>query len=210
MKKILIIKNSICVLAFALFAFTITSCVGSGSGNDGTKSTTQNVITTDPKCFNFDINTNTITGLRNDAECDISHIVIPTTIDGFKVKEIGNSAFNGNKALETVDMSEVTNIGNNAFRDNTALTTAKMPNVTNIGDAAFFGNTSLTTVTMSEVTTIGPGAFRGTALTEVTMPLVITIEYDAFRDNTALTTAKMPKAITIGNETFQGKTYVRM
>ncbi len=118
MKKILIIKNSICVLAFALFAFTITSCVGSGSGNDGTKSTTQNVITTDPKCFNFDINTNTITGLTKVTGCDISHIVIPETIDGFKV----------------------TTIGNNAFRDNTALTTAKMPNVTNIGDAAFFGN----------------------------------------------------------------------
>ena len=148
MKKILIIKNSICVLAFALFAFTITSCVGSGSGNDGTKSTTQNVIPTDPKCFNFDKTTQTITGLTNETGCDISHIVIPTTIDGVKVTTIGNGAFSLNKALITVNMPEVTTIEYGAFVGNTSLTKVNMPKVTNIGNAAFKGNTKLTAVTL--------------------------------------------------------------
>ncbi len=173
MKKTLIIKNSICVLAFALFAFTITSCVGSGSGNDGTKSTTQNVIPTDPKCFNFEKDTKTITGLTNETGCDKYHIVIPTTIDGVEVTTIGNGAFQDNKALTTVDMHLVEKIGDAAFQGNAALETVNMPKVTTIGGFAFYENTALTTVNMPEVITIGHGAFyENTALTKVNMPLV--------------------------------------
>ncbi|MCI6007200.1 MAG: leucine-rich repeat protein [Ruminococcus sp.] len=80
---------------------------------------------------------------------------IPSTIDGYKVTEIGLSAFEGCTGLKSVTI----------------------PNsVTEIGYCAFYGCTGLKSVIIpNSVTYIGYGVFRGcTGLTNVTIPNSVT------------------------------------
>ena len=87
---------------------------------------------------------------------------IPSTIDGYKVTEIGGGAFYGCTGLKSVTIpSSVTEIGWSAFGDCTGLTSINIPNsVTEIGYSAFFGCTSLKSVTIpSSVAEICGSAF---------------------------------------------------
>ena len=121
---------------------------------------------------------------------------IPSTIDGYKVTEIGWSAFGGCTGLTSVTiLSGVTEIGNYAFSGCTGLKSVAIPNsVTYIGDDAFRDCTGLTSVTIpSSVKEIGGYAFSGcTGLKSVTIPSSVKkIGYGAFSDCTGL------KSITV-------------
>ena len=84
----------------------------------------------------------TITGFTGTA----TELEIPTTIDGYAVTEIGDSAFENCTLLTSVEIpSSVTTIGIDAFRNCTLLTSVTIPSsVTTIGVWAFRDCTSLT------------------------------------------------------------------
>ncbi len=93
-------------------------------------------------------------------------VVIPAQVDGYPVKEIGESVFM-NKAIETVvipDTVEV--ICARAFRNCTKLSFVQFgANVKSIGDEAFNGCTALHTVNLpAGVLAIGNDCFGGTTL----------------------------------------------
>ena len=139
-------------------------------------------------------------------------VTIPSTIDGYKVTEIGYDAFKGCTGLKSVTIpSGVKEIGYWAFMDCTGLTSVTIPScVTKIGDGAFYGCTGLTSVTIpNSVTEIGVGAFYGcTGLKSVTIPSSVTeIGDSAFYGCTGLKSVTIPSSVTyIGMFAFGGCT----
>lgn len=69
----------------------------------------------------------------------ISHVTIPTSVNGYRVTSIGNSAFYDNDNLTSVTIPKsVTSIGENAFWNCSNLTSITIPDsVTEIGSGAF-------------------------------------------------------------------------
>ena len=96
---------------------------------------------------NSDGKTCTITSIGT---CKDTDVVIPSTIDGYKVISIGYRAFYNCTSLTSITIPDsVTSIGNDAFRKCTSLTSITIPDsVTTIGAAAFYYCTSLTSVTV--------------------------------------------------------------
>ena len=127
----------------------------------------------------------TITGYREGSR-DV--VVIPQTISGIRVTEIGERAFAQRGLKAVVIPNTVTTIGSSAFARN-QLTTVTIPNsVTSIGSSAFARN-RLTAVTIpNSVTSIGSSAFERNQLTTVTIPNSVTfIDRGAFSDNPVTT-----------------------
>lgn len=139
-------------------------------------------------------------------------VIIPATINGLPVTEIGYVAFYEATAVTSVTIpSGVTRIGNNAFYGCTGLTGVTFPDsVTSFGDYVFYGCTRLTSVALpNSVTRIGNGTFYGcAALTSVTIPASVTsIGEVAFGACTSLTGVTLPPGITgISYATFFGCT----
>ena len=141
---------------------------------------------------------------------------IPSTIDGYKVTEIGEwsggGAFRGCTGLTSVTIpSSVTKIGRYAFEGCTGLKSITIPSsVTVIGERAFYGCTGLKSVTIpSSVAEIGDSAFSDcTGLTSVTIPNSVTvIGWSAFEGCTGLTSITIPNSVTvIGWSVFEGCT----
>ena len=114
-------------------------------------------------------------------DCDESAsgaIEIPSTINGYPVTVIGESAFNRCHYLTSVIIPDsVTSIGKNAFYDLRGLTSVTIGNgVTTIGESAFYGSNSLSSVTIgNNVTDIGSSAFEWcVSLSSVTIPDSVT------------------------------------
>jgi prepilin-type N-terminal cleavage/methylation domain-containing protein len=165
------------------------------------------VVVPEDSCFTYESNDTgiTITSYTCGAtSSDLSDgkyvdIIIPSTINGQTVTQIGSSAFypttNTASYISSVVIPDsVTMIGDYAFQSN-QLTSVTIPSsVTTIGWSAFYNN-QLTSVTISEgVTTIGMSAFGGNKLTSVVIPnSVATIGGYAFGGNPTMTT------ITIDN-----------
>ena len=149
----------------------------------------------------------TITGYTDELPADL---VIPATIEGYPVTQIGGWAFEDCSSLTAVTIPDsVTTLGMYAFFRCTGLTEVTIPDgVTTIGDSAFSGCTGLTEVTIPDgVTTIGTWAFSNcTGLTEVTIPDgVTTIGTCAFSGCTGLTEVTIPANVTtIGDGAFRG------
>jgi len=103
----------------------------------------------------YAINTNIPFAVSDDFQCSISNgyatitgysgsdmsITIPSTLGGYPVTNIGDSAFANSTELSGVNIGNgVTSIGNNAFENCDGLTIVPIPeNITNIGDGAFYG-----------------------------------------------------------------------
>ena len=166
----------------------------------------------------FDIRQNaqggiTITGYRG----TIRQVIIPETIEGIRVTEIGAQAFYDKQLTNVTIPSSVTIIGRQAFAEN-QLTSIIIPNsVITIGDEAFDPN-RLTSLTIgNRVTSIGENAFAGNwdwngntdlarpgnSLTNVVIPNNVTIIGNgAFRNN-QLTSVTIPNSVTtIGRNAF--------
>jgi hypothetical protein len=137
-----------------------------------------------------------------DGTCPID-LVIPSTLDGLPVLEIGFRAFEYSMLASVTIPDGVTSIGGYAFRGN-QLTSVTIPSsVTSIGPNAFYGN-QLTSVTIPNgVTNISVGAFSRNQLTSVTIPDGVTsIGTMAFGYN-QLTSVTIPYGVTsIGSSAF--------
>ncbi|WP_448607207.1 leucine-rich repeat domain-containing protein [Paenimyroides ceti] len=144
-------------------------------------------------------NTICITG----CETNSSKIIIPDSIDGFLVTNIGYSAFYNNQLTSVELPAGLTNIGDYAFYSN-QLTSVELPaGLTHIGNSAFHSN-QLTSVELpAGLTHIGNSAFHSNQLTSVELPAGLThIGNSAFHSN-QLTSVELPAGLThIGNSAF--------
>src|SRR5664280_3119177 len=137
-------------------------------------------------------------------------VVIPSTLGGCPVTNIGDVAFFSKVALTSVTIpNSVTSIGAAAFSACRALTSVTIPNsVTSIEAGAFQSCTKLITVTIpNSVTTIRNYAFSYcTALTSIAIGSGVTsIDTQVFYDCTALTSIAIGSSVTgMGDSAFQG------
>ncbi|MCI6770805.1 MAG: leucine-rich repeat domain-containing protein, partial [Oscillospiraceae bacterium] len=101
------------------------------------------------------------------------NIAIPSTLDGYPVTSIGDSAFRYCEILTSITIPDsVTCIGSDAFFYCTGLTSVTIgDSVTSIGNYAFWSCDSLTSITIPDsVTSIGDGAFESCdSLTSITV-----------------------------------------
>ena len=147
---------------------------------------------------------------------------IPSTLNGFAVKSIGNSAFMGCRELTGVSIPNcVTNISKAAFKNCSALKSVSFGNgvaeigswafdgcsalervvvpngVRNLAENLFYGCSSLSEVSIpNTVTNIGSGVFWGCGnLTNVVIPSSVTgIENNAF-GTSGLTSVTIPSSV---------------
>jgi fibronectin type 3 domain-containing protein len=127
-------------------------------------------------------------------------IIIPSTLGGYPVVAIGNSAFysaNGQLITSVIIPANITSIGNTSFQYCSLLAYVAIPNsVTFIGDNAFSSCTSLTSVVIpNNITTFGNYTFSNcTSLVSVIIPSNVTSIGDyAFYNCSAL------DSVTIGS-----------
>ena len=130
-------------------------------------------------------------------------IIIPSTLGGYAVVAIGDSAFieyTYHNLTSIVIPDSVISIGNNAFESCTSLTSMTIPNsVTSIWNYSFSGCSSLTSVTIpSSVTSIGGSAFANCiSLTSVIIPTSVkSIGEYVFAFCTSLTSVTIPNSVT--------------
>ena len=135
-------------------------------------------------------------------------IEIPSSLGGYPVTSIGDSAFSRCSDLINITIPEgVTDIGNSAFTECIGLTSITIPNsVTNIGVQAFANCHSLINLTLgNNVTNIGNSAFRDCHnLMSITIPDSVTsIGNSAFSWCHGLTSITIGNSVTsIGNSAF--------
>ncbi|MGO5082166.1 leucine-rich repeat protein, partial [Oscillospiraceae bacterium LCP25S3_E4] len=152
---------------------------------------------------------------------------IPSTIDGYKVTEIGNYAFEGCTGLTSVIIpNSVTNIEGGAFRGCTGLKSITVDknnkNYISVDGVLFNKNKTKilgypnakgsSYVIPSSVTEIGYYAFSGcTGLTSVTIPSSVTeIGWGAFYGCTGLKSVTILSSVTvIGGSAFRGCTSLK-
>lgn len=122
---------------------------------------------------------------------DDENVVIPQTIDGYRVVEIGEGVFRRNAAIRSVVVPDgVVDIDDQAFSVCTALETVSLPDtLSRIGSNAFAGCTALREINLPQsLTTIRLGAFRNCAsLEEIVWPqYVYLLERTTFEGCTKL------------------------
>ena len=118
-----------------------------------------------------------------------SVLVVPSTLGGYPVTVIGNSAFNGCSSLTSITLPDsLKSVGYNAFYKCQSLTGITIPDsVTIIDDGAFSSCSGLTSVIL------------GSSLTQ--------IDADAFKNCSSLTSIAIPDSVTsIGNGAFDSCT----
>ena len=139
---------------------------------------------------------------------DETDLIIPKTIDGYYVTEIGFAAFENCQNLKSVIIPDsVTSIGDSAFWWCSNLTNIKIPDSVTFIDGWAFGNcSSLTNITIPDkVTSIGDLTFYNCkSLTDISIPDSVTSIGDyAFHDCSSLTNIEIPDSVTsIGNDAF--------
>ena len=143
-------------------------------------------------------------------------VSVPDVLGEFRVTEIGENAFSGNIALESVEIPEtVVTIGEEAFSDCSSLTSVVLPeSLTGIGSSAFRSSRLKSLVIPDSVTYIGEYAFENcTGLRTVTLGSGITDwgtdwgTNGAFHNCTLLTGLEISDGVAkIGPYAFQGCT----
>ena len=131
-------------------------------------------------------------------------VTIPSMIDGYPVRGIGDYAFASYSGLTSVTIPDsVTSIGSGAFIGCSSLTSVTIGNgVTSIGSGAFGFCSGLTSVRIpNSVTSIGSQAFLDcTGITSVTIPNNVTnIEHEAFRGCSGLRSVTVPQSVCSGS-----------
>jgi len=160
--------------------------------------------------FNYTTNAGTIviTGYTGPG----GSVVIPDTLEGLPVTDIGDFAFETSSVLTGITIgNNLTNIGTGAFSSLTNLAAAHIPgNVHHIGIGAFIGCSSLTDLTLGGgIEHIDDYAFSDcSSLTSVTIPdSVILLGWGSFQNCTSLTDVSLPDSVTsIGDLTFSACT----
>ena len=108
--------------------------------------------------YNVKDDTASITGYTGSA----TDLVIPATVGGLKVTEVGDYAFDGNLTVSSVVFPEtLTRIGYSAFRNCSSLTEVTFPETLLVIDNSAFEASKVKNVTIPDsVTTIGCYAFQ--------------------------------------------------
>ena len=149
----------------------------------------------------------TITGYVEEPTGDL---VIPSELDGYSVKRLGNRAFAGCNSLASVTIPDgVTDIGEWTFDMCNDLTSVSIPeSLTSIGFGVFAECVSLTNVIIPHsVTSFDIAAFLACySLTDITIPESVTsIGGTAFMDCSNLTSLTIPSnVVSIGGSAFDG------
>ncbi len=165
-----------------------------------------------------------ITGYNGGAET----VVIPDTIDGKSVTEIGKYAFDGCKSLTSITIPDgVTSIGDGAFYNCSSLTEIKVAseNSNYVSVNGVLYNKDKTTIICypagkkgnnykipDGVTKVGSSAFIGcSSLTSITIPNSVTeIGYSVFEGCTNLKSITIPNGVTsIGDSAFEDCTSLK-
>lgn len=129
-------------------------------------------------------------------------LVIPSSIDGYKVTEIADEAFVGNTSIKSVSIpSSVMRIGTWAFGNCASLESVELYNgVTELSDFAFDGCKKLKSFDVpNSVTYIGRSVFGSCdALETVNLPYSVTYinGYDLFYHCYALKSISLPEGLT--------------
>ncbi len=139
-----------------------------------------------------------------------SELVIPDTLGGLSVTEIGYAAFAGNKNIVSATIPEtVLRINHDAFNGCIALESVILPDsITSIQDGAFSGCIKLKSIQIPDsISRIEDNTFMGCeGLTDIS--LNSTIDYigkNAFAKCISLTDFNIPESVTaIGNMAFVG------
>ena len=169
----------------------------------------------------------TITGYTGSA----AHVIVPETLGGMRVQQIGSRAFSGNHQLKSIALpnsllkiderafSDCINLENVLFPDSLIqigreafwrclkLRNIELPNgLTTLQRGAFGECTYLREVVLPpNLTAVPAEAFKGcNGLRRVTLPnRITTIEEDAFADCTTLAEINMGSVTTIGSGAFR-------
>lgn len=91
---------------------------------------------------------------------------IPASLNGTKIKGIGEGAFDGKDMIEVILDKSATVIGNNALANNPNLKTVIGIGVNTVGERAFYGDKKLKNVILGELTSIGAYSFYQAGLEE--------------------------------------------
>ena len=140
-------------------------------------------------------------------------ITIPSTIDGYVVNTIGDSAFKDCYRLKYISIpSSVTNLGRYTFKNCTALTSITIPKSITSGNNWFEGCTNLSEVTFEMGTkSIPTGALRRSSVKTVNLPSgLLTIGSQSFMYCSELENISLPTTLTeLGSEAFLGCTSLK-
>ncbi len=168
--------------------------------------------------FTFNEETNTITGYTGSGGV----VVIPSTINGFEAKIIGDSAFSGCAGLTSIILPDsLTSIVYYAFGECEGLTDIEISgSVTDIGDRVFYGCTALKSINVDGSNTVYSSVngvlYNKEKTTLITYPAgaddyyeipegVTDIGDSAFDGCTGLTSVTIPSGATgIGGYAFCG------
>ena len=140
----------------------------------------------------------------------VGAVDIPSSLGGYAVTRIGESALKGCRNMTSVAIPDcVTEIGDSAFENCYELTNVVIPDdVTSIGDSTFWGCYSLMSLTIPDsVTSIGEFAFDDCdSLTSLTIPDSVTsLGQGAFRDCHGLKNAVLGSGVkNIDDYSFSG------
>lgn len=125
-------------------------------------------------------------------------VVIPETIGGKKVTEIGDSAFMYNKTITSVKIPYgVKKIGKAAFDFNYNIETIEIPeSVTEIGEIAFGYCTSLKSIKLpSKLKKISAHLFFRSGITEIEIPAGVTVIENSAFASSELSKIALPKGL---------------
>lgn len=137
-----------------------------------------------------------------------SSVVIPDSLNGRIVTEIGSNSFSGKSFIKSVELPETLKIiSQDAFKNCSSLEAIVIPSaVSIISEYAFAGCVSLKEIQiLSALTIIGHCAFEGcTALKEISIPST-KIRYGAFKNCTSLESINFLQPVqSMGNQVFDG------
>ncbi len=141
-----------------------------------------------------------------------SSVVIPDSLNGRIVTEIGSSSFSAKSFIKSVELPETLKIiSPDAFKNCSLLEEIVIPSaVSVISEYAFAGCVSLKQINiLSALTVIGHCAFEGcTSLKEISIPST-QIRYGAFKNCTSLENIKFLQPVqSMGNQVFDGTAWL--
>lgn len=154
--------------------------------------------------FHYENVEGTDTAILTTLKSEHSTLLVPSTINGFRVVGLGEEIFAGlssEKVRRILVPETVTRIGDEAFAESAGIEIVLAGALEEIGERAFFGCTGLRSVTLAEgVTSVACEAFAESGLKAVTLPSTLrVIEEGAFQRCAALGTVMLHATIAEGN-----------